>query len=247
MIMGKPQMKLFILVWKSIGQTPLEKMRLSQQERGLEDQKAVYAGRLDPMACGVSLLLVGDKEHVGQMMTYCREDKTYRFQAILGYRTDSYDAMGNIVSAKMVIDPDPFIRKMLEKTTIMQKFPPCSAYRYKGKAMWKHKLEGTLPSDEDWPQTQRVIHNVKLLQKPVIIDNCRFLSELCHDLDDISENAFGGHILKEHWCQRGNNDYVWRLVFEAKVSSGTFIRGLVHDIGVETNTPALAFRITRIN
>jgi tRNA U55 pseudouridine synthase TruB len=51
-----------------------------------------YAGRLDPMAHGVLILLVGNENKMRDK--YEKLDKEYKFQCILGVGTDTYDILG---------------------------------------------------------------------------------------------------------------------------------------------------------
>ena len=84
-----------IVVNKPQGKTPLE---LIQEYRAshpkLEDQKLGYAGRLDPLASGVMLILVGDENT--NRAYYERLPKTYIFEIVAGCETDTYDPMGII-------------------------------------------------------------------------------------------------------------------------------------------------------
>ncbi len=53
-----------IILWKEEGETPLECILRAKEEGKIqENDKATYAGRLDPMAEGVLLVLVGNAVH----------------------------------------------------------------------------------------------------------------------------------------------------------------------------------------
>ncbi len=56
--------------------------------------KAAYAGRLDPMAKGLILILVG--EECKKRDLYQDFDKEYEFEVLFGYKTDSKDFLGVI-------------------------------------------------------------------------------------------------------------------------------------------------------
>jgi len=53
---------------------------------------AAYAGRLDPMAHGVLVLLVGEENKKREK--YEKFVKEYLFQCIFGVATDTYDILG---------------------------------------------------------------------------------------------------------------------------------------------------------
>jgi len=55
-------MKKVLTVYKNIGETPLECLeRIRSERQELVKERLSYAGRLDPMAEGVMLILVGDE------------------------------------------------------------------------------------------------------------------------------------------------------------------------------------------
>ena len=82
--------------------------------------KIGYAGRLDPLASGVLLAMIGDT---------CRErdrfqalEKSYKFCVLLGVHTDSLDPLG-VVDEIRISEADPSIttiRKILKKTELIQ-------------------------------------------------------------------------------------------------------------------------------
>ena len=80
-------------IHKAVGQTPLEAIeQLRIQTPELYQVKLSYAGRLDPLAEGVLLVLVGEANK--ERDAYLGLDKVYEFEMVLGVRTDSYDLLG---------------------------------------------------------------------------------------------------------------------------------------------------------
>ena len=219
-----------------------------RREYNITDSRYCYTCRLDPMAQGVTTLLFGDA--VSSSAAVNSSDKVYRFQAILGVSTTSYDPLGRITSARLVTDLEVarFARALtsLAGREVEQEIPPCSAIKYLGKPMWQHCKDGTLPAN--MPRRRVKIYSVRALQPPVMVDMDRYLCECISDIKDVmslnSSADFQYREILQDWnsVQLG---HVYRLVFEAKVSSGTYIRGLVNDIGASLDIPAHAFRITR--
>ncbi len=81
---------------KHLGETPLQaldRLRIEQPEY----QKATlsYAGRLDPMAEGLLLVLVDDECKHSQ--DYFGFDKDYEATILFGFDTDTHDILGKIV------------------------------------------------------------------------------------------------------------------------------------------------------
>ena len=97
-------------VYKNIGETPLECLnRLRGQYPEYKDVPLSYAGRLDPMAEGVLLVLVGEENKKREK--YLSLDKEYTTDILFGFATDTYDVLG---LSKVSPDPVPISSKEIE-------------------------------------------------------------------------------------------------------------------------------------
>ena len=84
---------------KKPGETPLECIRRFQAENPeYEGEKMTYAGRLDPLATGVLLVLTG--EECKQKEKYLGLDKEYELIILFGFGTDSMDLLGMVEEKK---------------------------------------------------------------------------------------------------------------------------------------------------
>lgn len=81
------------LVNKKEGETPLAALERLCRDHGIYE-KVTYAGRLDPMASGLLLVLSGDDVHKKDSML--EHTKTYEFTILLGVATDTGDILGKI-------------------------------------------------------------------------------------------------------------------------------------------------------
>ena len=93
-------MKSVINLYKPVGLSPLQavdKFRLKHRE--YSKVKMGYAGRLDPMAEGVLLVLVGEENK--KIRKYLGYDKEYRAEILIGLKSDSCDVLG-MVSAHTI-------------------------------------------------------------------------------------------------------------------------------------------------
>ncbi len=80
-------------LYKKEGETPLETIEGFKKENPeYSEQKMTYAGRLDPMAEGVLIVLVG--EECKNKDKYLGLDKEYEFEILWGFETDTYDILG---------------------------------------------------------------------------------------------------------------------------------------------------------
>ena len=78
------------IAYKNLGETPLQTLdRIRVQEGIAQTIPMTYAGRLDPMAEGVLIVLVG--EECKDKDQYLGLDKTYVFEALVGFSTHIYE------------------------------------------------------------------------------------------------------------------------------------------------------------
>ncbi len=93
-------------VYKQKGETPLECLQRFREAFPEHDQKKpldkervkwTYAGRLDPLADGVLLLL--NKEDTKRKEDFIGLDKEYDFTVVFGFATDTYDVLGKITTS----------------------------------------------------------------------------------------------------------------------------------------------------
>jgi tRNA pseudouridine55 synthase len=86
-------MEKVLKLYKNLGETPLEcleRFRVSNPEYA--NEKMTYAGRLDPMAEGLLIALVG--EECKKKDEYLGLDKEYVFEVLFGFQSDTYDILG---------------------------------------------------------------------------------------------------------------------------------------------------------
>jgi len=82
-----------LLLHKKVGGTPLQTIRSLQATiPSFNGLKIGYAGRLDPMARGLLVCLVGDENR--NQKTHELKTKDYQFDVLFGVETDTYDLLG---------------------------------------------------------------------------------------------------------------------------------------------------------
>ncbi len=85
-----------IQVYKKCGETPLECINtLKNDNPNLRFLPMTYAGRLDPLAEGILLILVGDECH--KKDEYLALSKEYEVEILFGFATDTYDVLGKVL------------------------------------------------------------------------------------------------------------------------------------------------------
>jgi tRNA pseudouridine55 synthase len=205
------------------------------------DVPITYAGRLDPMADGLVLLLLG--ETCKEKQTYLDMDKTYHFTVLFGVSTDSYDVLGKVSEYRSI---DTVSRDaLLEAMTILSKetswpYPPYSSRTIDGVPLFAHARNNTLPSDI--PAKRGNIRHIEL--NDISHEKLSILIEtIASDIEKITGDFRQEEIINS-WNVVGDID-IGMASFTATVSSGVYIRSIAHMLGAKLGIPALAYSITR--
>src|SRR3990167_11197474 len=111
-------MKKVIITNKKIGETPLERLEKVRKEEKIDAKTPMtYAGRLDPMAQGLLIILVG--EECKNKEKYTNLNKEYELEIIFGIETDTQDVLGLIKKVSTdkpkLIDFNKYIGKFIQK------------------------------------------------------------------------------------------------------------------------------------
>ncbi len=150
-------MKKIILINKKEGETPLEALENFRKEnkeyRDSNKVRMTYAGRLDPMASGLLLILAGDKTK--EKEKYLALDKEYEFEVLFGAATDTYDILGlikhsdilkNVGMLGSLKDLEKVIKKEIKFFTgkFIQKYPVYSSRTVGGRPLFTYARSGEL-------------------------------------------------------------------------------------------------------
>ncbi|CAN5149523.1 hypothetical protein BH11PAT1_BH11PAT1_0660 [soil metagenome] len=239
-----------LLLYKKLGETPLDTItRYKQEVSPLSKDKLSFAGRLDPMAEGLLLVLRGEENK--KRHEYESLSKTYECSFFCGVATDTYDLLGKVISIQnhsySHIDVETqlttIIASLLGKKA--QTYPPFSSYHIKGKPLYywtrENKLDTiTLPTKEITIYTADVIKFEVIPRKILEEDILKRLSLISgnfrqEDIKKIWQKTFPRLEQKEF--------LVTHLTITC--SSGTYIRGLVQTIGETLGIPCVTISILR--
>ena len=246
-------MKKIILLNKKEGETPLEALnsfRLKHKE--YKDIKMTYAGRLDPMASGILLVLTG--EETKNKEKYLALEKEYKFEVLFGFATDTYDILGKIIPHRQDLW-GKFSKKKLEKVIknniksflgeSIQKYPIYSSKTVKGKPLFIYARRG---EDVDIPERKIFIKKLKL-EKIREIDNNKLFKNIEKRIKKVKGDFRQSEILKIWEKNLSVKHSVFNKYFigsfKIKCSSGTYVRGIANSLGKKMAIPALAFSIKR--
>ena len=211
--------------------------------------RMAYAGRLDPMASGLMVVLVGDE--CLKRDEYQNMDKEYEFELVFGLNTDTYDFLGLLNNFNFEyfknIDIDSFLHVIKNKFTgeIIQTYPPYSSYSFKGKPLWKWSKEGLIDS------LNIPAKKVRVMKLDFVSGYNKLLTDLVNEqlliLNKV-KGDFRQDIISDKWISFVNKfpDLNLQIIkMRAFVSSGTYIRSLVSEIGKEFSVGAMVINIHR--
>ncbi len=243
-------MEKYLRVYKPVGLTPLELINKIKKERqDLLDTKMAYAGRLDPMAHGEMIILLGDecknRDH------YQGLDKEYQFKILFGIESDTNDILGILnrtdASQNDILLNNSQTRKITKKFLgkIVQEYPIYSSKTVQGKPLYWWARHNKL-DQISIPKKEVQIYNLNFTQRETLTKS--ELSEFVFCRLDLVRGDFRQGEIKNKWkrflseCSR---EQFTIHTITSKVSSGTYIRTLVKDIGAYIGTRAIAVDIFR--
>ncbi len=234
----------FFLVWKDRAETLACLLVRFRTMAHLDQEVPVtYAGRLDPMADGLVLMLVGDA--CKQKQHFLELPKVYDFSVVLGIATDTFDTLGVVTdTATVTIPSDQDIERVINVLLSQKSFeyPPFSSRTVDGLPLFVHAKQGTLP--KILPKKEGLISTLE----------CRGIQEI--SIETLRDSAiidikkvvgdFRQDICIASWVQQQSQTVVV-VQFRATVSSGVYIRTLATMVGQILGIPAFAQKITRIS
>ena len=222
----------------------LEAFRAGNKE--YKDLPITYAGRLDPMASGVLLLLVGDK--VREKEKYLVLAKEYDFEVLFGFATDTYDILGKVVgSARQDLAEKALRRLVLDNIkyftgNFVQKYPPYSSKTVKGKPLFEYARGG---KEVERPTREVSVKSLKLI-KIKKIKSQQLFKNIEKRIQKVPGDFRQKEILKIWQKKLKNKVDVFSVAsFKIKCGSGVYVRGIANSLGEKMSIPALAFSIKR--
>jgi len=249
-------MQKYVVLQKEIGQTPLEcaeAWRATQPE--YKDVPLAYAGRLDPMASGKLLVLIG--EECKRQSLYHGLDKTYEFEVLFGVTSDSGDVLGLVSSTGNSVLPAKRIRAAAKKFVgdVTFPYPKFSSKTVKGKPLHTWTLEGRIHEIEI-PTYMAKVYKLALLETYTFTTEeiYRHASEKIETIAPVTDerkaigNDFRRADVRVTWkaLRENRSDTTFTVArFSCTCSSGTYMRTLAEVIAAELGTSGLAYSIHR--
>jgi tRNA pseudouridine(55) synthase len=234
-------------LYKNKSETPLQTIeRYVSTHPEFRGVKMTYAGRLDPMAEGVLIVLTGEKNK--EREAYTGLDKDYEFEFILGLETDTHDVLGKITETKQPkVISEKDIQNALKKFTgkFKQKYPAYSSKVVGGVPLFDLARKGKLATVV-MPDHEVEVKKIELVETKQIT-KADFKKQIEKDINAVTGDFRQKEILKV-WNEYLENDAPEILtIYKGKVTSGSgfYVRQLVSDIGRDIGTGAITTSIKR--
>lgn len=242
-----------IVIHKEVGETPLaalERYRTAHPE--LASVPMTYAGRLDPMAEGELLVLVGDE--CKDKEKYLGLDKEYEVEIVFGVSTDTYDALGVSTLNQKMNENGAFESKFDRKLELApsqwtryvgrftQEYPPYSSKTFNGRQLHELARIGELP--DGMPTKEVEIYAINELSRRTI-SAAELKREIFSAIDRVKGDFRQEEILA-CWRRTLSDDGEFRIVkIKVVCSGGTYMRSLAHRVGKDAGVGAFALSIKR--
>ena len=248
-------MKRYIVLDKKVGETPLEAIEKWKRENPDYAQvKASYAGRLDPMASGKLLVLLG--EECKRQKEYTGLDKEYEIEVLLGVGSDTGDALGKVSWGVAIQLDKKKIDAMLAREcgAHSRAYPIFSSKTVKGKPLFLYALEGTISSIEIPTHIEHIYTmsrtGVYTLSQEALQSRIQDFLRRVPSTDEVSKKLgddFRIEAVRAHWEEIFKEKKRTFAVIRLRVvcASGTYMRSLAGRVGEALGTRALALSISR--
>ena len=241
-----------IVIYKNIGETPLEALERFRATRpDLENVPMTYAGRLDPLAEGELLILSGDECKYKE--TYLGLDKEYEVEIVFGISTDTYDALGLVTDFRGEASTSTLLSVDLSKYVgrFTQEYPAYSSKTVSGVQLHELARKNELP--EEMPTKEVEIYSIEQIRRDdlSVISSRELQTRILNNINLVTGD-FRQDEIKKKWNELfsrpdvvGTNKMWSKMTIRVVCSSGTYMRSLVHAIGQDMKIGAFALSIKR--
>jgi tRNA pseudouridine55 synthase len=198
----------FLLAYKEKG---ISSNRLVQQvKKSLSLKKVGHLGTLDPMAEGLVILAINRATRFSSF--FLESDKSYIAGITFGVKTDTDDAMGQIIESSEIIPKEKEINEALESFIgeSMQVAPFFSALKFKGKPLYKYAREGEFiskpPRYINIFSIKDISHEANYCSLSIHCSKGTYIRSIARDLGDIL--GCGAHLSSLIRTSQGSFSYL---------------------------------------
>jgi tRNA pseudouridine55 synthase len=232
-----------IVDYKRVGISPLDLIKeIKEKNPHLQKERMAYAGRLDPLAEGVVLIIVG--KELKNFDSYLNLSKEYRAKILFGFSSDSYDILGIAKKEKEIREEE--VEKVFDNFVGKFTFdlPPFSSYKIKGKPLFWWALQKRIHEIE-LPAKEVTIFSLEILKKEWV-DEEILKKEIVSKLKKIKGNFRQEEII-ERWKDILDDKKEKYLTFDLRIScsSGCYVRSIAKEAGDRLQSGAVVMDLRR--
>lgn len=227
------------IVHKKIGETPLQCI---QRLFDTTKNTYTYAGRLDPMAEG--LLIILENKECKNAKQYHSLNKTYEYTFIVGIGTDTYDCLGKIIHERFSEeDITKKVKEVIDTLTQTQTlpYPPYSSKTINGIPLFEYARQNKLDTinipTNTIHITQHELNNIEITTVKNLV------KEVIEKIEKVQGNFRQKEVLQD-W-KNINNHTVQHFSATIAASTGTYVRAIVNEVGNRIGYPTVTTSIKR--
>ena len=267
-------MEQVILLNKNVSETPLECLeRFRGEHPEYANVKMTYAGRLDPMASGLLVVLAGDMVHKKE--EFLNLSKTYEATIVLGIESDTFDCLGLVWNpplhkgrwheALRVTEGSDVIETLNSFIgTYSQTYPAYSSKTVNGKQL--HSITRSHFAEPSRDRAPLILPTHMVTVEGISNIHVQEISveELVHDVIPKIKAVTGDFRQEEiikSWENlgsyplglaeprplplKGGDNTLTTVSFTISVSGGTYIRAIADELGKKLGTGAVLWKLRR--
>ena len=227
------------IVYKQVGETPLQCI---QRLFDTTSHIYSYAGRLDPMAEGLLLVLVDDE--CKQAKQYHHLAKSYEYSFVVGLSTDTYDCLGDIID---ICYPEKSLDKKVQQVvsaligTHTFPYPPYSSKTVNGIPLFQYAREHTLHTITVPTAVVQVTEHTLTNVHTTTVDALR--KEIMSNIQNVRGDFRQEETIRQWRALSDHPITIYSATITA--SGGTYVRAIVHEIGNRIGYPTVTTHIKR--
>lgn len=234
------------LLYKNLGETPNERiLRFKKENPQYTEVSMTYAGRLDPMAEGLLLVVSGNE--IKSKDSYQNLEKTYEVQILWGFETDTLDVLGKVTNSGHLEVSKEEVEKKIDGSIgkFEQKYPDYSSKSVNGKSLFQWAREGRIGEIEIPAHTVEILNTGFISRRQVLGE------ELLQDVKSkiaLVKGDFRQTEILQRWQEvlGGRLEEKFSIdTIRLDVSSGFYVRQFVKDLDEKLGSLAVTFHIKR--
>lgn len=225
-------------VYKPPGATPLQALERLRKQKDLGEEKLTYAGRLDPMAEGLLLVLGGPDRF--EKERYLGLDKEYEAVVLLGFSSDTGDCLGRIQR-----DPRPAVGdveaavKSLEGVR-SRPVPRWSSVPVGGRSLVRQLREGK-EAEAPWRDMNVIRAMYQATQHCIGAELKRAITSRILSV----QGDFRQEMALADWGCIGEKERTTLVHLRLHTGSGTYVRTLAEELATSLGMSGLLFSLLR--